>query len=484
MNDEGNPWDEDVPLFREWPWSRRWHHHDVGRTDSPPPIDLQGVYLPPEPVAAPPPPPTPTRKPVLDLVVVCEDGATLAGVRVRVRDDYDYDQVHETDDQGQIRAELELEAPHEISLDAIVDLRDVAALDPPVTLPSDTVRIRRDDQRAYRHAIDRAVTIAIVRDRAELVSLDGWAEGRKVLVFGDAHGDELGNMVTVRGIFRAALAPVPLGLVCVLGHADTKGHGNDNVELAHERANSVALYLAGKRDAWAQHAFANADVATLQAALAWAARAGVPCDPGPVDNDWGPATAAGLAGLRDHVGIPQTQPLGEDDWAAIFDLYDLELAKLLYVSPEALRTVKSNLYVVQDSFGEKWPAVAPSKDSWSCPANRRVDIVHCPPFGEPLEGYEEIYDGTFVVKHHAVAPEVTVKIRAVQVGTLVPVGMAVLDMVIGPGLRGNFVADREGLVVFTALRGDPWQVLGCTDLWSSSVYLFGLSTDMLPGGTP
>src|SRR4030095_4922578 len=173
----------------------------------------------------------------------------------------------------------------------------------------------------------------------ELVSLDGWHEGGAVLLFGTARTQDE-HAVTVRAILRTAISRrKPSGMLLVLGHADTKGKKSDNAELAKQRATSVLLYLAGARADWAAHAFDNATVADLQAAFAWAATTGIACDPGPVDDDWGPATSAGLSRLRAHVGIDQSAQLGPDDWAAIYEIYDAELARLLYCDVNALAQI-------------------------------------------------------------------------------------------------------------------------------------------------
>jgi len=379
-----------------------------------------------------------------------------------------------TDANGRVRIPVQLDAPHYVTMTAIPALSKIARVDPPVR--HDAPPIRRDDLSPHVFGVGNAYDVVVTRDRAELVSLDGWHEGGAVLIFGTARTQD-DHAVTVRAILRTAISRrKPSGMLLVLGHADTKGKKADNAELAKQRATSVLLYLAGARADWAAHAFDNAAVADLQAALAWAATTGIACDPGPVDDDWGPTTAAGLSGLREHAGIDHSAQLGPNDWAAIYDLYDAELARLLYCDATALAQIKASLTLVGDSYGEQWPAVAPNKNGYLCPANRRVDLVWCELHGEPLESFEEIYDGTYDVVALEVPPEASMRIHCVN-ADLTPLVSAILGVRVA-GIDAAMLADETGLVEFTAMCGDAVEITSCTDLLGSCVLVRGLGTDL------
>ena len=202
-------------------------------------------------------------------------------------------------------------------------------------------------------------------------------------------------------------------------------------------------------------------VATLQAALAWAAVAsGVQCDPGPIDDDWGPATAAALAALRDHAGIDQSQQLGPDDWAAIFDLYDDDLGRILLTDREGVAAARGrlNLAPAPVTMGERWPVDAPELADHECPANRRVDLVMCAPGVSPTPETEELYDGTFVREQLPVAPEVRVRVFLHDLKMAGIAGGAVDVRVEGVG-RLRITANGGGLAMFSALRGDQVRLL-------------------------
>lgn len=478
--------DEDAPIprglwetTRQRLWADEWWHRghpivDSARRPADEAVPLQGLAptsLPVEPVREKP---VAASEPVLELVYFTDDGAPISGLEIRVYDGFGFDTRVRTDGDGRVRLPVDLDAPHHVELTEIPDLSKIVRVDPPVR--HDAPPIRRDDLSPHVFSVGKPYDVVVARDRAELVSLDGWHEGGAVLMFGVARTQDE-QAVTVRAILRTALVRrKQSGMLLVLGHADTKGKTTDNADLAKQRATSVLLYLAGARSDWAAHAFDNATVADLQAALAWAATTGIACNPGPVDDDWGPATNEGLMGLREASGVPLEQSLGPDDWAAIYDLYDAELAGLLYCDIASLAEIKASLTLVGDSYGEQWPAVAPNKNGYLCPANRRVDLVWCDVHAEPLESFEEIYDGTYDVVALDVPPEAAVKIHCVN-ADLTPLLLAVVGMRIG-GMEVDMIADESGLVEFTALCGEAIEVLRCTDLLGSCVLVRGLGIDL------
>jgi hypothetical protein len=478
--------DNDVPLprglwesTRERMWADQWWQETTSISDTARHLDREHVPLgglaPSSSRVEPVRERTTAVALQIQLRYVTDDGAAIADLPVRIYDGFGFDRHVRTDAEGRIALDVDLDAPHHVELAEIPDLAKIPRLDPPVR--SSASPIRRDDLSPHLFSPGKAYDVVIARDRAELVSLDGWHEGGAVLLFGAARTQE-NRAVSVRAILRTALEHRrPNGMLLVIGHTDTKGKQSDNEALAKERATSVLLYLAGLRTEWAAHACTHATVADLQAALAWASTTGISCDPGPVDNDWGPATAKGLEGFRLHVGIPLEQQLGLDDWAAIYDHYDYELERLLYCRVGYLDVIKESLRpaLVGDSYGEQWPAIAPNENGYLCPANRRVDLVWCDVQQEPLESFEEIYDGTYNVRALEVGPEVGVKIHCVM-PELAPVPGALLRVRVGM-IETGFIADEAGLVNFTALRGEPVEVLRCTDIFGACDLVLGLAKD-------
>lgn len=407
------------------------------------------------------PTPEPEPDPWFEINIFADDGEPIPGVKVEISDEWGFSKNGETDKTGKLRVDTQLETRHNVKLvDAPIKFPELAK--EPKQLKGFT--FDRNQTGPYELSSNKQHTLIVTRPRATVVSLDGWWEGQSVMIFQNTRKVDEETVVTVRGILRTALVSTRGGEVHIVGHTDTEGQASDNEALALERARSVHFFLSGKRQEWSDHAFANANVATLQAALSWAAKAtDVPCDPGPVDGDWGPATALGLSGLREHAGIPQDQPLGADDWAAIYDLFDEDLAKFMVTSREGLMQMRNRLPLIEPvTKGERFPVDAPELDEHESPANRRVDVVLCAKGAIPEPESEEIYDGTFVLEHLAVAPEVTIRIRIVNTG-LTFMGFGILSARLGRLGQRFLVADPTGLVEVTVLEDDFIEIMGGTN---------------------
>lgn len=415
---------------------------------------------------------------VVDLLVTTDDGVPIAEATFEISDGHAFTQQATTDAQGRLHVTTPSGWAHQVRL-----------LEPPLRLPAplpepvdaEGIVLARDRATPLSLSVDKRHALVCPRPHAKIVSLDGWWEAQAVLVFQNARQTTDGPL-TVRSLLRAALTSARGGEVHVIGHADTKGNGGDNDALAQARARSVWLYLAGERAAWADHAFAHADVATLQAALSWAARQrGIACDPGPVDDDWGPATAEGLGGLRRHAGLSPDAPLGVDDWSAIYDLYDADLAEILITDREGLAAARARLTLAASSAkGERWPVDAPHVDGYPSAANRRVDVALCPPDHVPKRESDEIYDGTFVLEHLQAFPEVEIEIAIVDPAHAPSPG-AIAKLAVGSLGERILVADDDGLLHFTALRGDRIAVLGAAPAgglgWMASGGTFDLQEE-------
>jgi outer membrane protein OmpA-like peptidoglycan-associated protein len=171
----------------------------------------------------------------------------------------------------------------------------------------------------------------------------------------------------------------------VAGHADDTKVALLNQELAKKRAENALAIVKGDADAFAASC-TQLDCKPLQTLLAWASRVHAhDCDPGPIDGDNNTATRAALDRFRAHHAerfdvtfnpLPEPTP---DDWKAFFTLYDLTLAELLELEPDALAGKRSAL-VFHD------PSVLGAGDRFALPSGpralelrsaskRRVDLV-------------------------------------------------------------------------------------------------------------
>jgi hypothetical protein len=393
---------------------------------------------------------------VVEFEVRTDDGVAIDGAQFEVKNTRGFSARGKSDAAGVVLTP--------VPLDELYTLRLLTDLELPA-LPTEPIAAKglafgRSEDDSLEVSVNHRHVLVVARPRAKVVSIDRWVEARPVLLFGTMSQTDDGP-TTVRGALRRAFTEAGAGELHVVGHADTEGKAGDNEALALERARSVHLYLSGDRAGWADHAFANADVATLQAALAWAAVAsGVQCDPGAIDDDWGPATAAALAALREHAGIDQSQQLGPDDWAAIFDLYDDDLGRILLTDREGVAAARGrlNLAAAPVTMGERWPVDAPELADHECPANRRVDLVMCAPGVSPTPETEELYDGTFVREQLPPLPEVRIRLL-VHSPVLRGLAQSLVDVQLDAfGVR-SIAADADGVAVFSVLRGERVRVM-------------------------
>jgi hypothetical protein len=392
--------------------------------------------------------------------LLTDDGVPIPDVQLEIRDGWGFEQTVTTDADGHARLETPLETPHEVTVKS-TPIR----LPAPASEPREVkgLPLSRTVTEPFTLGSNKAHTMVVTRPRANIVSLDGWWENQKVMIFQSARDTDDGP-VTVRGILRQALCASQAGEVHVVGHADTKGGGADNDSLALTRAQSVYLYLAGKRKEWAEHAFANADVATLQAALFWVSMNSlIDCDPGPVDGDWGPASSFGLTMLRLESGISPFAQLGPPDWAAIYDRFDEGLARLLLTDQAGLDAARARVQAIDPtSKGERFPVDAPNLDGHESPANRRVDVVFCAPGAIPAPESDELYDGTFGINYLAVTPECKMQFFATN-PKMKPIPFARVLVQVGPLGQRWLSTDITATIEITALRGDKMRVLRATE---------------------
>lgn len=394
------------------------------------------------------------------------EGQPLAGVPVRFRSgDVAWQAERTTAADGSASAEVaEDDAPSVIvglELCERVDLPPV----PLVSRPADPNRpfsmLQRDPGGHVWLNWGDDDDVIVCRPRVAIVEIAGWPEACSVLPYACSYPTPDGP-VTVRGALRTALLAERGRRHCLIaGHADTEGKAADNEALSAARARSVEIFLRGDGEAWAADTFANASVADLQLALQWASMQLDFVSPGGIDGDWGPKTAVSLREFRAAVGIDESLPLGTQDWAAFFDLYQQDLARFCLTDGDGLRALRDARVFTEPAtcaMGERWPVDAAELDDYASAPNRRVSVLlfDCDSLwnADHDPKGDEIYDGTYVQKVIAVPPEVDVSLSVRRQPAFTPLPLARVWLSVGNlGVR-ELVANEVGVVHFTTLAGD------------------------------
>lgn len=243
----------------------------------------------------------------------------------------------------------------------------------------------------------RAYTLELRRPRVDILQIEDVCFGldREVLLpvgpqaFGDEPESDPGQgLLSGLDAIRAALEFASFHRekqLLVAGHTDASGSDAHNLALSGRRAESVLLYLRGEREAWAAHAADNDEIADLQTILKWAARTmGWPCDPGPVDGEWGNQTKSGRRAFRQiananfGLSLDLDAKTNQDDWGAIFDTYDLALTTALKLDADGLRALRAELRFVGEGTlgcGEHWPVSGLHLDDQVVAQDRRVEFL-------------------------------------------------------------------------------------------------------------
>ena len=177
----------------------------------------------------------------------------------------------------------------------------------------------------------------------------------------------------------------PTRSLLVAGHTDSVGSAANNLALAENRALNVLLYLQGDRRPWAAHCdehFARADFKRVHL---WAKHMlGWDTDPGPLDETWNGRTKQARDEFRrkseEELGVTLKHDVAQnqDDWAAIFGLYDRHLASMLRVEVGDLAQLREELILTSPGSigcGESWPVDALGIDKHASADNRRVDVL-------------------------------------------------------------------------------------------------------------
>ncbi len=467
--------DDDVPGIRLWGDSRLADAARRGdpvvhpQTDVPTDLskiatDLARVRLPSE--SSPPPKSSAPARIVLEIFTT--DGAVLSDVEVEM-----------TSSGQRVRTDATGRASFQVPDEGIYWFRFSQV---PLALPQpkpgavgaggQALRVERgrtDPFGLSTSPYDRQV--AVRRPCCTEVLVDGYAEGSSVMRWGGtrwrttAEGPVLGTM---RAALRVALTAARGDAVVCVGHTDPEGSEAANDSLALERARSIALFLQGDKDGWAEHAAAHATELDEQCALV------------AVSKILGEAVAFddddGLA--RTHQALLQWAGLSEDgsvveavqEWRAIAELYETDLASFMRCDQADLEALRKSIrWYESTSCGERWPRdLAAELDAEIGPgqtlAQRRVGILIMDPCDDPqrvVEIPDEAYDGTYSRKPIETPAEgfFELQLRDPK-GRPLPAGRAWLtnDFGVAPA-----VANAAGVIAFAVLVGERVVVVQATD---------------------
>lgn len=197
-------------------------------------------------------------------------------------------------------------------------------------------------------------------------------------------GGDITGVAVIAAALRFAEAH-PGKRLKIIGHTDTCGSLAYNQTLSEDRAKNVHAVLTGDRDGWASACQARHHVEDWQRICKWVHEAhGWDCDPGDVDNVYGPMSQ----GARERFRTRYNQEFGasiavrgaqsEDDWKAFFDLYDVSLAQLMGVTTSDLPAARAKLVLLDPptmGCGEQWPKEGRHVDNLRSEVNRRVELV-------------------------------------------------------------------------------------------------------------
>lgn len=206
----------------------------------------------------------------------------------------------------------------------------------------------------------------------------------------------------------------PRKRLLITGHADTSGQAAYNFELSGKRAMGVLYLLEGNRlerhpTLWSRLCAQQHVLEDTQQIMQYFARSAHwqwPCDPEQIDNTWGQktdrATRAFFQSYTAHVQNHPADTLGwpvlpenlhlrvknheqhkwpEEAWLAVYELYNVELARALRITPGELDGIRrSRLRWVDDTkktlgCGESFPVDDLGRDNYRSQQNRRVELL-------------------------------------------------------------------------------------------------------------
>lgn len=404
--------------------------------------------------------------PKIWISLTTSDGMKCAGVAMRVRGE-GLDASATTDQNGEILMSVPADGIYEVEIEDPIAMPAVD--NRPTKTPIWTRKITRDAT-GFALQADVHQDVVVIRPAVTEVLLDGWAQGSSVMRWGGTRVRKDKTVGTARGALQVALWSGRGRTMCITGHADPLGSDEDNTTLADARAKSVWLFTSGDLDGWAADAAAHATELDWSCALVAAARI---MGMGACALDDGPALAAAISEIRTRYGISHNEVPGVDEWRAIADLYDTDLAELLLVDRAELAATRSTIAWTDPptlSLGEQFPRPdIELLEQLAGPvalAQRRVGLCIFGPNDTAQlaadRGGKEIYDGTYSRTSIDPPGEVLVEIQIAD-PKLSPISRG--RAWIGVGKLGVFhmTAAADGVIRFPCLRGEQIRVVAAFD---------------------
>jgi hypothetical protein len=224
-------------------------------------------------------------------------------------------------------------------------------------------------------------------------------------------GQESVTGIRALGLVFRQLEYAPDNKLIVVGHTDTSGQAGYNFDLSDLRAQNVLYLLTGERDEWADVCYGKQKVEDYQQILKYCfthPERQWPCDPGDINNVWGPSTRNGIEVFierynRDYADVqvppaehipPDTLSIIERDgqkrwtremWKAVYDLYSQDLGEFFDGGAADLESARTQLFENDENWvdpenrflgcGESFPIDDSEKNNYRSQSNRRVVIL-------------------------------------------------------------------------------------------------------------
>jgi peptidoglycan hydrolase-like protein with peptidoglycan-binding domain len=242
------------------------------------------------------------------------------------------------------------------------------------------------------------------------------------------------DRITGLAVLRTCLlhAQETSDLLLIAGHTDTTGQPDSNLTLSMQRAENVFCALTGDRDGWVSNCGQKHKVEDYQQILKWVARIWEwDCDPGEVDNSFGPKTKTATQefqrsyNLDFSCSIAEDGDVGDETWGAFFDVYMEVLKLILETDDGGLAAYRQSLRFADPGnetvgCGQNFPIEEPRRAQYRSRINRRVELLffnpaqlpnlNCHPGGGACsKGDCEIYELHHFRFQHLPVPPINIK---------------------------------------------------------------------------